>query len=155
MNDDQKSGKRPEASALQMAEAREVLEGKRDIVSSHAVAFSQGASVAVGATVPDGDRRPTPQQETLAKEVLEGKREITASTPKGNMADIPEHVKAKGLEATANLDKSKIAIKDMGESKAVDNYGDRGKELAAMREQKRLEELRAKTPEPTRPPDRS
>jgi hypothetical protein len=44
-----------------------------------------------------------------------------------------------------------MPVQDVGNAQAVDNYGDKGKELDAMREQKREDLAQEKAPEPTGP----
>jgi hypothetical protein len=71
---------------------------------------------------------------------------------------IPDHVKAQADAAVAETgQKEKIPVQNMDAPQAVDNYTDRGKDLDAMRDQKRqdaLLEKQEKTPEPTPEPER-
>lgn len=69
----------------------------------------------------------------------------------GNMAELPDHVKAQADAEMAKTGMQKVAVRDMDTAEAVGNYSDGGRELDAMREQKRqnaLLEKQEKTPEP-------
>jgi len=73
------------------------------------------------------------------------------------MAEIPEHLKAKALEAARAIKTDEkaipakhIAINDP--SKTPDWTDEKG--LQAMREQKRLEALQDKKPDPPKSPDK-
>jgi len=50
---------------------------------------------------------------------------------------LPEHVKAEADKAVSETGANKLQVKDVNSPQAVDNYADRGKEMEAMREQKR------------------
>jgi hypothetical protein len=69
------------------------------------------------------------------------------------MAELPEHVKAEADAAVAKTGAAKMPVQDMNPAPAVDNYPDRGKELEAMREQKRQEAVQEKT-QPSPEPDK-
>jgi hypothetical protein len=71
-----------------------------------------------------------------------------------NMAELPEHVKKLADQARQESRMEKAEVKDMDAAKAVDNYGDGGKALETMREQKRQDAIQDKTPEPTPEPGR-
>ena len=58
-----------------------------------------------------------------------------------NMAELPEHVKAKADAEMAKTGMQKAPVQDMDAAQAVDNYPDGGKALEAMREQKRQDAL--------------
>ena len=53
------------------------------------------------------------------------------------MPELPEHVKAKADQAVSETGANKMQVKEMDTPQAVDSYGDKGKALEAMREQKR------------------
>jgi hypothetical protein len=53
------------------------------------------------------------------------------------MPELPEHVKAEADKAVSEAGANKMPVKDMNSPQAVDNYADRGKEMDAVREQKR------------------
>lgn len=71
------------------------------------------------------------------------------------MAELPEHVKAQADAEMAKTGMQKAAVKDMDAAvQPVDNYGDGGRQLDAMREQKRQDAVQEKTPQPTPEPER-
>ena len=53
------------------------------------------------------------------------------------MPELPEHVKAEADKVVSEAGANKMPVKDMSTPQAVDNYADRGKEMDAVREQKR------------------
>jgi len=53
------------------------------------------------------------------------------------MPELPDHVRAKADQALSETGANKMQVKDMDTAQAVDSYGDQGKALEAMREQKR------------------
>ena len=53
------------------------------------------------------------------------------------MPELPEHVKAEADKAVSETGANKMQVTDMSAPQTVDNYADRGKEMEAMREQKR------------------
>lgn len=48
----------------------------------------------------------------------------------------------------------KMPVQDMNQAPAVDNYDDKGKELDAVRKQKRQDAQQEKTPQPDPEPDK-